>query len=115
MPDDDWVCALLTTEEVEAAVDTPVKITVAHARDTANGLQGNCLYFADDHLTGVTISLIGTSMPKTVFDAMTREVPKEAQPVSGLGEDAVAIPVGPGGAGTVSVYDHGILLFLAGQ
>ena len=40
-----------------------------------------------------------------MFDAITQDVPKEARPVSGLGEEALAVPFGPGGAGLVVVYD----------
>lgn len=114
---DHRVCGLLTTSEVQSVLGKPVKVKSAHATDAATGVSGNCLYMATDNLTAVTISLIGTSVPRAAYDAIVNDPDTGAkpEPVSGLGEAASAIPFGPGGAGLVTVFDDGTLLIVSGQ
>lgn len=114
---DHRVCGLLTTSEVQSVLGKPVKIKSAHATDATTGVSGSCLYMASDNLTAVTISLIGTSVPRAAYDTIVNDPDTGAkpEPVSGLGEAASAIPFGPGGAGLVSVFDDGILLVVSGQ
>lgn len=111
------VCQLLTSSEVESVVGKPVRVNSAHATSRPTGLQGNCSYFAADNLTGVTVVLIGTTVPRAAYEHLVSNPNSGAKavPVPGLGEAASSIPFGSGGAGTVSVFDHGLLLVLAGQ
>lgn len=105
-------CSLVTAAEAAAVVGTQLLPGVSRTASGPAGQGGSCLYNATQRVVGkptvVHVIVLGTKIPRTVYDQQLKGNPNAGPitPVSGLGDDAFAIP------GVVTVFDHGLVLSL---
>lgn len=103
-------CSLVTADEARAVVGKDLAPGVSRTGTTPviGGKSGSCLYRSvhPTTLTLVNLVVVGTKIPRSVFDTEINSNANKTTPVSGLGETAFGMP------GIVTVYDHGLVLAL---
>jgi len=100
---------LISKEEAEEAVGASVQDGQSTAENQVLGLVGSCIYQGTDSSQGATVVnliVLGTTVPREVFDSEIVNDMADGAPVSGLGEVAYAI------AGLATVFDQGLVLTL---
>ena len=115
-PTDTDFCSLVTKDEAETAVGGSVEEGTSVGEMQVLGLVGSCVYNGTDSTLGATtvvnIIMLGTTVPRSLFDTEILGDFAEGEQISGLGEVAFAAP------GMVVVFDQGLVLtlqILAGQ
>jgi hypothetical protein len=104
-------CSLLTADEARAVVGDGLAPGVSRTAPTPKigGHTGSCVYKLVHPTTAATVVnliVLGTKIPRSLFDTEITQSADKSRPVPGLGEEAF------GSAGLVTVYDHGLVLAL---
>lgn len=103
-------CSLLTADEAQTVVGTPLSPGLPRSGNGPAGPAGSCLYKAAKPVAGlptvVQVIVLGTKFPRAVYDQELRHDPDapDIKALPGLGEDAFFIP------GVVTVFDHGLVM-----
>lgn len=109
IPTDTDFCALVSKDEAEDAAGASLQDGESAGEMQVVGLVGSCIYRGTDPSQGptvVNIIVLGTTVPRAIFDSEILGDMAEGQAVPDLGEVAYAVP------GIVVVFDQGLVLTL---
>lgn len=108
-PTDTDICALVSKDEAEEAVGASLEDGESKGEIQLVGLVGSCVYRGTDASQGPTVVnmiVLGTTVPRSVFDNEILGDMADGQEVAGLGEIAYSVP------GIVVLFDQGLVLSL---
>lgn len=104
-------CILVSADEAQAVLGVPVQPGLSRAGTGPGGLGASCQYKPTNDTgpaTELKVIVLGTHISRSVYDQHIKgaAIPGSITPVPGLGQDAFAT------TGTVTVFDHGLVLTL---